>query len=59
LNLAKNDENLYYNIARVHFARRDLQGAVECLKKALEINPTMEEAAKFLEFLKSKGLRKE
>lgn len=59
LNLAKNDENLYYNIARVHFDRQDFQGAAECLKKALELNSAMEEAAKFLEFLKSKGLVKE
>lgn len=59
LDLTKNDENLYYNIARVHFDRQDFQGAAEYLKKALEINPAMEEASKFLEFLKSKGLLKE
>lgn len=59
LNLTKNDENLYYNIARVHFDRKDMLGTVEYLKKALDLNPGLEEAAKFLEFLKSKGLVKE
>jgi len=59
LNLTKNDENLYYNIARVHFDQQDFEGTVEYLKKALEINPAMEEAAKFFEFIKSKGLLKE
>jgi tetratricopeptide (TPR) repeat protein len=58
LNLSKNDEHLYYNIARVYFDRKDMAGTVESLQKALEINPEFDEAQKFLAFLKSKGLVK-
>lgn len=59
LDLTKNDENLYYNIARVHFDRKDIPGTVDFLKKALEVNPELEEAGKFLDFLKAKGLAKD
>ncbi|HDQ40871.1 MAG TPA: tetratricopeptide repeat protein [Desulfonatronum sp.] len=58
LNLSKNDEHLYYNIARVQFDCKNIPGTVDYLKKALELNPEFEEAAKFLAFLESKGLVK-
>ena len=56
LSLSQNDENLYYNIARVHLERQDIPKTIEMLKKALEINPEMPEAGKFLDYLRSKGL---
>ena len=58
LELSENDENLCYNIARVHLERKDIPKTVEMLTKALEINPEMPEAIKFMDFLKSKGLVK-
>ena len=58
LELTENDENLYYNIARVQFDRKDFPKTIEMLTKALEINPEMPEANKFIDFLKSKGLAK-
>lgn len=56
LNLSTNDENLYYNVARVYLERKDIPKTVEMLQKALEINPEMPEAQKFMQFLQSKGL---
>jgi tetratricopeptide (TPR) repeat protein len=58
LELSKNDENLYYNIARVYLEKKDIPKTVEMLAKALEINPEMPESIKFMNFLKSKGLAK-
>lgn len=59
LELSQSDENLYYNIARVKFELKDITGTAEMLKKALELNSKFEEAAKFMEFLKAKGLYKD
>ncbi|SDB25667.1 Tetratricopeptide repeat-containing protein [Desulfonatronum thiosulfatophilum] len=56
LSLSQNDENLYYNIARVYLESQNIPKTIEMLKKALEINPEMPEATKFLDFLKNKGL---
>lgn len=56
LELAPADENLYYNIARVHFDREEFGLAAASLKKALEMNPGFAEAAKFMEYLKAKNL---
>lgn len=53
--LADNDENLYYNIARVYLEQKDIPNTIAMLNKALEINPDMPEANKFITFLKSKG----
>lgn len=44
------DENVYFNIARVHFDKGDKETCVEHLRKALQINPGFKEAVKFLRF---------
>ena len=56
LELSTQDENLYYNIARAHLENKDPVAAVDCLIKGLEINPRLEESAKFLLWMISKNL---
>ncbi|WP_052812692.1 tetratricopeptide repeat protein [Desulfonatronum thioautotrophicum] len=56
LELSDNDENLYCNIARLYLEHKDIPNTLEMLRKALEINPDMPEANKFMAFLKNKGL---
>ena len=56
LNLAQNDEHLYYNIARCYFEMKDYTKCKEYLEKALELNPDFEEGKKFMEYLKKKRL---
>lgn len=51
LEITDNDENLYYNVARAYFERGDKSECMENLKKALELNPNFEEAAKFLQYI--------
>ncbi|MCM0754621.1 tetratricopeptide repeat protein [Desulfovibrio aminophilus] len=48
LDFAKDDENLYFNIARTHIERRDLGRAKEALEQALAINPGFAEAKDYL-----------
>lgn len=57
VDLAQNDEHLYYNIARCYFELRDFQKCREYLNKALELNPEFEEGKKFLAYLDKKGLK--
>jgi tetratricopeptide (TPR) repeat protein len=56
LELSETDENLLYNVARVYFELKDYAKTHEMLTKALEINPDMEEAQKFIAYLEAKGL---
>ncbi|MDL2313349.1 tetratricopeptide repeat protein [Desulfovibrio sp. OttesenSCG-928-C14] len=56
LELSAQDENLYYNMARALFENKEVVQAVGYLTQALEMNPALEEAAKFLMWLISKGL---
>jgi len=56
LELSATDENLLYNVARVYFELKDYAKTHEMLTKALEINPDMEEAQKFIAYLEAKGL---
>lgn len=56
LELSAHDEHLYYNIARVCFEQEDWGKAATHLAKALELNPEFEEAEKFMQWLKDKGL---
>lgn len=53
--LETHDENLMHNMARVFFEMGELERCVEYLKRALELQPDMEEATKFLEYLKKQG----
>lgn len=52
------DENVFFNIARVHFDKGDRVGCVEHLRKALDINPGFHEAQKFLKFCEGSRLAK-
>jgi len=56
LELSPNDENLHYNIARAYFGQNKIDQTLTHLKKALELNPDLEEAKKFIEFLEKKRL---
>ncbi len=53
---SRKDENLYYNMARVYFDKKEMKMVGECLKKALQINKNMEAAQKFLAYMKKKKL---
>ncbi|WP_147820649.1 tetratricopeptide repeat protein [Salidesulfovibrio onnuriiensis] len=48
LEFTNRDENLYFNLARVHYERGDQDGAIKSLKSALDLNPSFVEAQKFL-----------
>ncbi len=56
MELSRGDENLFYNIARVHLEKKDFHKTVEFLLKTLEINPELEAAVKFLQWMKAKNL---
>jgi tetratricopeptide (TPR) repeat protein len=51
LEMTRDDENLYYNIARAHFERGDRDSCRESLVKALELKPDFEAAQEFLAHL--------
>ncbi len=52
LELSPDNENLLFNVARVYFELNDINKSIECLNKALMINPDFAQAKKFLSFLK-------
>jgi tetratricopeptide (TPR) repeat protein len=56
LELSKQDENLYYNIARAHLENKDPALALDFLLKSLELNPGFAEASQFLLWLYNKKL---
>lgn len=58
LELTDDDENLYYNVARAYYELEQYDKTAQYLSKALSINPEMEEARKFLNYLQKKGLSK-
>lgn len=49
--LTDSDENLYYNIARAYFDKQAGNDCLEYLKKALAINPQLNEARRFVKYL--------
>lgn len=53
--LADSDENLYYNMARAYFEKENPQECLECLRKALQLNPGLNEARLFVKFLVDKN----
>jgi len=55
LEITDDDENLYYNIARAHFERGDMDQCRENLGKSLELKPGFEAAEEFLEHLDKQG----
>jgi Tfp pilus assembly protein PilF len=56
LELSPQDENLHYNIARAAFDKSDNQTAAKHLGACLKLNPTHDEAMKFVDFLRRKKL---
>ena len=56
LELSGGDENLYYNISRAYFEKKDYAKCVENLFKALDLNPDFDVVFKFFAWLLDKGL---
>ncbi|NDY58256.1 tetratricopeptide repeat protein [Desulfovibrio sulfodismutans] len=54
--LTQSDENLLYNIARAFFEKKNIEQCFEYLKKALDINPDLMAAKKFITYLVEKNL---
>ena len=47
LEFTKDDENLYFNVARAYYEKGDVTTSRQYLRKALEINPKLGEAIRF------------
>jgi tetratricopeptide (TPR) repeat protein len=56
LELSKQDENLFYNVARAHLENKDIASTLEFLLKALELNPSFVEASQFLMWMNNKNM---
>jgi tetratricopeptide (TPR) repeat protein len=56
IELTKNDENLYLNIARAQLEMKDIQNCLDNLLKALSLAPQNQVAIKFAEWLSKNGL---
>lgn len=54
--LTKNDEHLYCNLARVQMEKGDNNGAVDSLAASLDLNPSFDVAIKFLRWMLEKQL---
>ncbi|WP_461209059.1 tetratricopeptide repeat protein [Desulfocurvus sp. DL9XJH121] len=50
LELHADDENLHFNLARVHFDRGDHVSALEHIRRCLDLNPDLDVAKKFLRY---------
>nr|WP_051694294.1 tetratricopeptide repeat protein [Desulfohalovibrio reitneri] len=55
MELTQEDENLVLNMARAYFEKGDMESCVTHVRRALEINPDMEEARKFRDYLQRKN----
>ncbi|WP_243311158.1 tetratricopeptide repeat protein [Fundidesulfovibrio agrisoli] len=53
--LAESDENLFYNIARAHHEKDNVEQCLAYLAKALDINPRLKEARLFVKYLVDQG----
>ena len=56
LDLASQDENLFYNMARAYLEKKDLNRSLEYLLKSIDLNPALEPAVKFLLWLVTKQM---
>ncbi|WP_348771082.1 tetratricopeptide repeat protein [Pseudodesulfovibrio sp. zrk46] len=52
LEIVRDDENVYFNMARVYFEKGLNKECIESLQEALNINPEFMEAQKFLRYCK-------
>nr|WP_243310527.1 tetratricopeptide repeat protein [Fundidesulfovibrio agrisoli] len=50
LEIRDDDEHIYFNLARVHFDKGDMQQCIGVLSKATELNPGFAEAHKFIRY---------
>ena len=57
LTMQGQEDRLLFNVARVHYEMGELAEAETCLKRALESNPALEEAGRFLAFLQKTTLQ--
>jgi tetratricopeptide (TPR) repeat protein len=56
MELSAYDENLFYNLARAYLDDKKIEKSLEFLLKSLNINPTLEPAVKFLQWLVTKQM---
>jgi len=56
LELSPHDEHLFYNLARAYLEDKNIEKALEFLLKTLDINPVLEPAVKFLQWLVAKQM---
>lgn len=50
LEIRKDDEHIYFNLARVHFDKGETQKCLDILGKATSLNPEFEAARKFIRY---------
>lgn len=53
IEISPQDENLYFNIARLYYDKQDFAKALEWIQKALDVNPDFREAKQFKDVLAS------
>lgn len=56
LEISSDDENLWYNLARAQYERKDWPKCVEAVSKCLDLDPLHLEGRKMMEYLTKKGL---
>lgn len=57
LELHDRDENLHFNLARVHFDQGDLHACLETLHTAVDLNPEFDEAHRFIRYCTKKLMK--
>ncbi|WP_029897538.1 tetratricopeptide repeat protein [Desulfohalovibrio reitneri] len=55
LKLNPHDDHAYFNMARCHHLQGDVEKSLECLRRALKLNPDLREARAFLEYIQDGG----
>ncbi|MEF2231509.1 MAG: tetratricopeptide repeat protein [Pseudodesulfovibrio sp.] len=56
LELTRDDENLWYNLARARFDQEDFAGAADAVSRCLALNPEHEHGRKMLNYMNKKEL---
>jgi len=51
LELEKNDENIYFNMARAYYDKGDFENCTRVLEQALSLNPEFKEAGRFVRYV--------
>ena len=54
LELAPNDEHIWFNLARVHYSLGNIDKAMEYLRRVLKADPNMQECLRFMHYLQQK-----